>query len=148
MNTTGNIWPSIAAKLIQKNGASIVLIAVHPTYGQGMVKKEIFQKYTDGFINAWQTGENKSRILISALSDQGPVLWCDGEYERTGVFPDADNKFGLMFETALVFGSSAKSDNELYPGCVNLVSIALLDKGYAKTVRIIEEATLFPGRRL
>lgn len=148
MSEENSIWPAIAENLVKRNGPRVVFVGVHPTYGRRMVSEETFQSYMDGFAEAWQSGQNRSRILISSPQDHGIVPWLGGDYEITATFPDVFNQTGSIFDSALVFGSTAKTEHENSPGCVNLVSVALLDKGYAKKVRIIERATLFPGKKL
>ena len=123
------------------------LVAVHPTYGQELAEQTDYDTYLDGFAQIWTSGEYPVRILVAGGPvDKTYMYYLDEPDITVDVFPDGRNRSGVIFDSMAVIGSTARRRRGWgnQPGCVDLVTQQLTDKGFAKKAKIIHSGTFYP----
>jgi hypothetical protein len=116
-----------------------ILIGVHPSYGQQLVDRTVWEAYQDGFSELWRSHQGV-KVLIPSNRQVDYYLAPDPDFE-TAQFPRGIARF--QFELIRVAGSTAKKMLLSPNGCVDEVADGLIHGNYAKRIHICRDSSLF-----
>lgn len=135
-------WQEIASDIFSNYRNPKVLVGVHPTYGIGgqLVDETVWQKYQLGFIDYWNS-HSGPKVLIPTNRNKDYYFAPHPDYEIT-YFPSGLSSVKLPL--IILAGSTARKGFFGAKGCVDLVADGLKIGKFAHSVKISQEATLYP----
>lgn len=133
-------WAEIFNNIQSESMGSELLVGVHPSYGEQMVSRPIWDVYQECFTNAWANHVGP-RILIPNNRNIDCYLAPDPDFEISA-FPSGLSQVRLSL--IKVAGATAKSSIVEPNGCVDNVAEGFVRGNYAERILVLSSAVLYP----
>ena len=133
-------WSEILNQIQSGSMGNELLIGVHPSYGEQMVSRTIWEAYQQCFMEIWANHVGP-RVLIPNNRNVDCYLAADPDFEISE-FPSGLSQIRLPL--IKVAGATAKRIRVEPNGCVDNVVDGFVRGNYADRIAVLSNAVLYP----